>query len=154
MRKIEYRTYKRPSNFVKLEQGDNRVKVVSEGYIGFEHVTVIDKKFIPLGPCTQSSKCEFCKKKNEPRLRYKWVVYLPETQEIKILAVGVEIGDEICQIASLLNKITFEVIINKVGSGKQSKYSVKKVESTEVDASTLVLIKQGSDYLKMRYLNK
>jgi len=154
MRKIEYRTYKRPSNFVKLEQGDNRAKIVSEGYIGYEHGTVKDKKYIPLGPCTQSSVCEHCKKNNQPKLRYKWVVYLPETQEIKVLAVGVEIGDEICQIAALLNKITFEVIINKVGSGKQSKYSVKKVESTEVDGSTLVLIKQGSDYLKMRYLKQ
>lgn len=153
MRTIDYQTYQRPTHFLKLEQGDNRVRIVSKGVICYEHGLVLSNgKYIPMGVCTEDSKCPQCKKGNVAKLRYKWVVYSPKTGDMKVLAVGIQVGDEICVIGKQDERLSFEVIIHRTGIGKKTQYKVKRVPPTKVDEETAVIIKENSDYLFSKYL--
>lgn len=154
MRIINYKTYVKPSYFLKLEQGETRVRIVSEGILCYEHgVLLRNGKYVPLGLCSENKHCKQCQRGNDPNLRYKWVVYLPKTGEVKVMAVGIKVGDEICVIGKKEEALTFEVVITKNGFGKDVSYKVEKVTPTKVDAETALIIKENRDYLFNRYLN-
>lgn len=159
MKKIDYSNYQKPSRFVKFEQGDTKVLIVSDGATCYEHGMNSGGRYIPLGLCSESLECEQCQKGNEPSLRYKWIAYLPEIGEVRLLSVGPQAGDEICAIGQQINKDsdkptkTFEVIVNRKGVGRQTKYKVKKSpKSTVIDPQTAIFIKQSRDYLYQKYL--
>lgn len=155
MRKINYQTYTKPSHFVKFKQGDTRVIIVSEGVMTWEHGLISGGKFIPLGPCTETIDCEQCKKGNDPKLRYKWIVYLPEIDEVRVLSVGSQIGDEVCVIGKQISQESksFEVIVTRKGEGLKTRYKVIRVEErSPIDQQTAVFIKQSRDYLFKKYL--
>jgi hypothetical protein len=144
---------------VKFEQGDTKVLIVSEGVICYEHGMNTQRGFVPLGACSETTDCEQCQKGNDPSLKYKWIVYLPNVGEVRVLSTGPQIGDEICVIGKQINKAddkvhkTFEVVVNRVGLGRQTKYKVKKVsEQTPINAQTAIFIKQSRDYLYQKYL--
>lgn len=153
MKIIDYKTYQKPTFFLKLEQGDNRVRIVSEGVMCYEHGIVLSNgKYIPMGTCSEDSKCLQCRKGNEAKLRYKWIVYSPKTGDVKILSVGPQVGDEICIIGKQENKLTFEVNIQRSGLGKQTRYKVSRVNPTDITTETAVIIKENKDYLFNKYL--
>lgn len=153
MRQINYKTYKKPSDYMKLEVGQNRIKILTEGVMCYEHSMMMGKKFIPLGVCSERADCEQCKKGNLPKLRYKWVAYSITTKETQLLAVGPEIGDEICRIGKEAESNIFEVMIRKELSGGRFRSTVTRVQSNNIDLETLKRIKQRSDYLSVKYLS-
>lgn len=162
MRKINYKTYTKPSHFVKFDQGDTRVLIISDGVLIWEHGIMSGGKFVPLGSCTETIDCEQCKKGNNPKLRYKWIVYLPEIDEVRVLSVGSQIGDEVCVIGKLISKEneksgkenkSFEVIVTRKGEGLKTRYRVRRAEERSlIDQQTAVFIKQSRDYLFKKYL--
>jgi len=154
MKKIDYNTYQKPSDYVKLQAGDNRIRIVSEGVICYEHGMMQGARYIPLGVCNQTAGCEQCQKGNQPKLRYKWIVYLPEFDETRLLSVGPQIGDEICCLAAKGDPRAYDIIINRTGIGKQSRYKVSKAkESQPIEKETIRKITQTRDYLVMRHLS-
>jgi len=154
MTKIDYKTYQKPSNFAKLSLGDNQILIVSDGIMCYEHGMVSGGQYIPLGTCSETIDCEQCKKGYEAKLRYKWVVYLPEINDVRVLSVGPKTGDEICQIAIKEGVRNFELVINRSGIGKQTRYKINKVELSKIDEKTLIFIKKKKDYLYQKYLSK
>lgn len=157
MKKIDYATYQKPSRFVKFGQGDTRVRIVSSGVIVYEHGMSTKRGFVPMGTCSEDLNCKQCKKGNDPSLKYKWIVFLPETQEVKVLSVGPQVGDEICVIGKQeddAGRPTFEVIITRTGTTRDdTRYRVKRVtEPTPIDVQTGQFIKQSRDYLFRKYL--
>ncbi len=158
MKPINYQTYKKPSDYVKLEDGHNRIKILTQGVTCYEHSLVMNKKFIPMGICSENTDCEQCKKGNLPKLKYKWIVYVIGTKETQLLSVGPEAGDQICQIGLDAQEKPeagniFEINISRSFSGGRYRYQVSRVQSNTVDLETAKIIKQRRDYLALKYLN-
>lgn len=157
MRKIDYNNYQKPSRFVKLSQGDTKLKIVSDGVIGYEHGMNAAGRYVPLGPCSENLDCEQCAKGNEPSLKFKWIAYLPELKEVRVLSVGSKLGDSICGIAKEEEKAghkSFEIIINRVGLGRNdTRFTVRKpLQPSQIDGETAAFIKQSRDYLYRKYM--
>lgn len=159
MKTIDYNSYQKPSNFVKFEQGDTKVLIVSDGVMLYEHGMRAGGRFVPLGKCTEKVDCEQCQKGNDASLKFKWIVYLPETGEVKVLSASPHLGDEICVIGKQINEgkeqptKTFEVVVNRTGMGKQTRYKVKKANKPAViDPQSAIFIKQSRDFLFRKYL--
>jgi len=158
MKTINYQTYKKPSDYVKLEDGHNRIKILSQGVICYEHSMVMNKKFIPMGICSETADCEQCRKGNMPKLKYKWIVYVVRTKETQLLSVGPEAGDQICQIGLKAQENPeagniFEINISRNFSAGRYRYEVARVQSNTVDLETARNMKQRRDYLAVKYFN-
>ena len=126
MKRIDLKTYKKPTDFVKFEVGETKIILVSEGGMLKKHGMKTATSYIPLGTCTEKPDCEFCLKGNEPKLKWMWVAYV--NNEVKVLDVGPMVGDGICQSAienSLpeFNNAIFS--INRIGTQRNTKYTVK-----------------------------
>ena len=152
MKKIDYETYVKPSAFYRIKTGENRLRIVSSGILCYEHGLATGKGYIPMGICTEDSRCEQCAKGNEPKLRYKWLVYDFSVKQVKVLAVGPKIGDEICMIGKAEARMSFEILINRKGIGRQSRYDVSSVKSTPIDAQSAQLTKSKHEYMTRRFL--
>lgn len=128
MKKIDLKTYTKPSDFVKFQVGETKVILVSEGGIFKKHGMKTATSYIPLGTCTEKPDCEFCLKGNEPKTKWMWVAYV--NNEVKVLDVGPMIGDGICQSAqehglSEFNNAMFSIV--RVGTQRNTKYEVKYI---------------------------
>lgn len=126
MKKIDLKTYTKPSDFVKFPVGETKVILVSEGGIFKKHGMKTATSYIPLGNCTEKSDCKFCLKGNEPKIKWMWVAYV--NNEVKVLDVGPMIGDGICQESqkhglSNFNNSMFS--IKRTGTKVDTKYEVK-----------------------------
>jgi len=125
MKKIEYKGYKKPSDYAKFNVGNNRIRVVSSGAMGFSHGMKTARGWIPLGLCS-GDNCEHCNKGNDAKRFWRWIVYDFDTKDVKILDAGVMIGNAICELASLEgDPQEYDLIINRVGEKLKTKYSVK-----------------------------
>lgn len=131
MKEIDYGTYKKPSDYMKFEQGDNRIRVISKGYIGLQHGLRATKGWVNLGFCTEDDSCIHCKKGNEAKRFWKWVVVDREENQVKLLDAGVMIGDGICQLAIKEGDPTkYDIIVNRTGEKLKTKYTVKKADKS------------------------
>lgn len=153
MRAINYQTYKKPSDYAKLSDGPNRVKILRDGVICYEHSMMLGRKFIPLCICTEEATCEQCLKGNLPKIKYKWIVYFINTKETQLLSVGPEIGDQICQIGKTAENSVFEVNIHRRFEAGRFRSTVTRVEPNNMDLETLKEVKKRTDYLAVKYLN-
>jgi hypothetical protein len=152
MKKIDYQTYKKPSDFIKFEQGANTIRIVSTGVIGLQHSLKTANRFVPLGPCTEDSKCEHCNKGYEPKMVWKWLVYDHSDNKVKILDAKVMIGDQICNLAKKYgDPQNFDIVINKTGEGLKTEYkcdkATKDVEIPEEEKANI-------EFKKKRLINK
>lgn len=152
MTKINYETYRKPSNFIKLAVGENRVRLVSDGITCYEHGAMMGGKYVPLGICTENLNCRQCQKNSEPKLKFKWIVFCPTTHEIGVLSVGPEAGDAICRIGREVKKNIEVVIVRKGLTREDTTYRVLSVDSTPIDQKTALFIKERRDYLAKKYL--
>lgn len=150
---IDYSTHQKPSHFMKIEEGVSRIRVLTKGVICYEHGSRMGGKYIPQGVCSESVECEFCKKGIDPKVRYKWVILDLITNQVKVLATGTRLGEKICAAGEEAKTVSFEIQINKKGSGTNSFFKVELVkESSPVSMKFVSSVKQACDYLSMRYL--
>ena len=127
MREIDYKTYKKPSDYIKFEEGDTPIRIISKGFIGLQHGLRGARGWVNLGFCTEDDTCEHCKKGNEAKRFWKWVVVDRKDNEVRLLDAGVMLGDGICQIAIKEGDPTkYDLIVNRVGQKLKTKYIVKK----------------------------
>src|SRR6185312_1680175 len=99
MKKIDYTTYTKPSDFTRFLQGDTMVRIISNGVLVKKHGMKTATGYIPLGDCTERADCDQCLKGNEPKQKWTWICLVRGTNEVKILDVGAMVGDAICKIA-------------------------------------------------------
>lgn len=154
MKVIDYRTYEKPSHYIKFRVGPNRFRIVSKGYMGYEHGTKVSGKYTYLGRCSQNLSCEHCRRGNDPKLKYKWIIYTTEVNGlgVRLLSCGPRIGDKLCKMAKLESTSTFDVIVNREGTGLNSKYEVDRANLTRIDTKLMPLIEQARDYLLRKYV--
>ena len=155
--KINYSTYKTPTDFVKFEQGANKVIIVSGGGMSKKHGMKTARSYVPMGDCTEQPDCPQCLKGNEAKLKWMWIAFMPKERQVRILDVGKTIGDSICKIAQekeLEDLTGYEFIINRVGIGMNTKYEVSfsaKVNLSDTDSSFIEPFKK---FLVKKYFEK
>jgi len=152
MKKIDYNTYTKPTDFARFPLGDSVIRILSSGGMVKKHGMRTGTGYVPLGDCTEEADCEYCLKGNEPKQKWTWICLMRATKEVKILDVGPMLGDAICQIAQARKQDPqeFDLIINKAGSGLKTKYTVRpgeikpltEQEQKEIKAMKLFLIKK------------
>lgn len=94
--KIDLENYVKPSKFLKLIEGENRIRILTDGYIyrvvgkktarGFVRAIVGDKD-IPT--FLQDA---------EPKLTYGFVVYSLDSQHFHVLECGPTLGDQLVKL--------------------------------------------------------
>ena len=158
MREIDYKTYKKPSDYAKFEQGDNIIRVISKGYLGLQHGLRGTRGWVNLGLCTEDDTCEHCKKGNQAKRFWKWVVVDRKENEVKLLDAGIMIGDAICQMSNPEkdgDPTKYDIVINRVGEKLKTQYTVKRsradIPITKADISRWQGMKR---YIVNKYLGE
>lgn len=127
---------------MKFEQGENRIRVVSEGVIAMQHGLKTANRYVNLGFCTEKVDCPHCKKGNEPKRVWKWIVFDYEGKDVKLLDAGPMLGNQLCEFGD--DPQNFDVIVTRTGEGLQTKYKARKAEES----------KEFSDDIKLSIKNK
>jgi len=153
MKKIEYKTYKKPTDFARFEQGNTTIHIVSSGGLVKKHGMRTGRGYIPMGDCTETPDCKQCLQGNVPKQKWMWIAYIKDTKEVKILDVGAMLGDAICKIAQEKNKDPqeFDIIVSKVGEGLRTKYTAEIGEIKSLTEQEIVQIKNAKQFLIKKY---
>ncbi len=154
MKKIDYTTYKKPTDFAHFEQGDTTIRIISSGGMVKKHGMRSAGRFVPLGDCTETADCKQCLQGNEPKQKWIWIAYIRPTKEVKILDVGPMLGDAICKLAQERNKDPqdFDIVVNKVGDGLKSKYTARAVDGVAMTEDEIANTKHQKQFLIKKYL--
>jgi len=156
MEKINYTEYKKPSDYLKFEQGENIVRVLSGGGMYLKHSLKTGKTFIPLGEC-EGDGCKHCAKGNVPKQTWIWIGINRTTKKIGIMETGAMIGNAVCEIAKQEGKDPqeFDLSITKSGLGLKTKYDVwKNSKSTDLTPEEEKIVKQNKQYLISKRFGK
>lgn len=154
---IDPLTYKTPSDYIKLDSGDNIIRVLELGRMGMFHGLKTGSRYIPMGECA-GIDCEQCRKGNEAKLEYKWLVYHRGKREAGILISGKMLGDQIAKLQQqqvTKNKLEpkkYDILIKKTGAGMQTKYKATLAPAQELTEEDVKLIRSKKDYLLRKYL--
>lgn len=151
MKRIDYENYKKPSDFMSFVEGDNKIRIVSTGVIGFQHVMKTANRFINLGLCSEDETCENCRKGYEPKRVWKWIVLDYSDMKIKILDAGPMLGNQICGMGAVSGDPQgYDVIVNRTGQKLKTEYIAKMGETKELTEE----IKKTLEFSKKRLVNK
>ncbi|MBU1092574.1 hypothetical protein KJ836_02815 [Patescibacteria group bacterium] len=147
MKRIDLKTYTKPTDFVKFPIGETKVILISEGGMVKKHGMKTATSYVPLGTCTEKPDCGWCLKGNEPKLKWLWIAFV--NNEAKVLDVGPMIGDGICKQAQENNLSVFTnaiFSISRVGLQRSTKYEVKYIgqnkEELNTEAAKKLLVKK------------
>ena len=117
MKKIDYKTYQKPSDFAHFNAGETVVRIVSSGGLVKKHGMRTTRGYVPMGDCTETPDCKQCLAGNEPKLKWIWICFVRATKEVKILEVGPMLGDKICKLAQTRKQDPqeFDLVIKRTG---------------------------------------
>ncbi len=130
--KINLDNYVKPSRFLSLKTGENRVRVLTDGCMyhvvgkktakGFVRAIVGDgdmPKFL---------------QDAEPKLTYGFVVYSFDTGHFHVLEKGPALGDQIVKLLQQKPEkeyMTADIIITRHGEGLSTEYSAQYADESE-----------------------
>lgn len=147
IKKIDLKTYTKPTDFARLLEGENKIILISEGGMVRKHGMKTARGYIPLGDCSETPDCEWCQKGNEAKLKWIWVAYI--SGQVKVLDVGPMIGDGICRELQRhgLDRFTNAIFnIKRIGTGRETRYEIKYVgqnqEKLNVESAKNFLVKK------------
>lgn len=134
MKEIDYTTYKKPSDYIKFDEGSTPIRIISKGFIGLQHGLRSARGWVNLGLCTEDDTCPHCKQGNEAKRFWKWVVVDRKENQVKLLDAGIMLGDAICQLIMKEDKDgggkKFDIIVNRVGEKLKTQYKVRKATNS------------------------
>jgi len=115
------------TNWMNLEEGPNKIRIVSE----FEdYGTHFDQKLNKSITCIGKEKgCEYCKSGAKPRVQFKGWVIDRKDKKIKLLTIGYKIYQQIGEFANsdqygFDGMPNYDITINRNGVGLGTKYNV------------------------------
>jgi len=150
MQKINYDNYKKPTDFIKFEQGDNKIRILSDGLLARFHGTRMGGRYVPLGLCTENGDCPHCRGNNEPKRVWRWVAFDYQNKEVKLLDAGPMIGNQICMLGG--DPQEYDIIVNKVGEKLKTKYETRKApESVAITEEKMNRLKPMVNFLIKKY---
>lgn len=153
MKKIDYATYKKPSDFVHFEQNETTIRIISSGGMVKKHGMRTTRGYIPMGDCTETPDCKQCLGGNEPKQKWVWICYIRPTKEVKILDVGAMLGDAICKLAQERNQDPqeFDVVVKRSGQGLKTQYSARAVDGTALTDEEQKQVSHVRQFLIKKY---
>ena len=113
-------------DWLTLQQGDNRIRIVSEFEDYGSHYDSTQKKsFVCLG----EEECPFCQNGEKPRVQYLGWVIDRKDNEIKLLQIGHQVFKQIGEYAKSdeygFEKVpSYDMNIKKTGQGLNTEYAV------------------------------
>ena len=133
MQKIDYINYKKPTDYIKFSQGDNRIRIITSGAVGYSHGIRTARGYKPLGLC-RGDDCPHCKKGVEAKRTWRWIAYDFTDEDVKLLDAGVQVGNGICELAAKLqdDPQNFDIIIHKTGEKRDANYLVTKAKDEKL----------------------
>lgn len=150
-KKINYQKYEKPSEFLRLRQGDNIIRILSDGFIVKKHEFRTNGKFVS-AEC-QGQGCTMCASGNDYKNKFGWIVLDREMREVKYMQVGITVGDAIAKIGRNQDLTKIDVIITRKGTGKSTSYQVSaKQDSKELVDSEKKIVREAYPYLTRKYL--
>lgn len=154
MKKINYSDYKRVKNYLELVEGENRVRLISDGFHGEEFRMKTAKTILTWYDWNEVPA------KYRPNVeglaRWIWIAINRTTGQVGVLNAGPTIGDEIVtQIQkSGSDPMKVEFLIKRVGTDRNTQYPVVQMQR-EIKPYTQEeqeLIKFKREYLISKYL--
>jgi len=122
----KYDIKSKEGNWLKLEEGENKVRLVSDcSDFGSHFDTQLKKSFI----CTGKETCAYCQKGEKSRVRfYAWVIDRRDGV-IKLAEFGYSIFKEIEKLAKSTDygfdvTPSYDIDINRKGKGLDTEYSI------------------------------
>lgn len=153
MKKIDYETYKTPSDYMKFDQGETIIRIVSTGGLSRKHGLKTKSRWVQLGECTGAG-CEHCAKGNLPKLSWIWLVLDRTNKEVKIMDVGKMIGDSIAHMGKQYgDPRNFDVRVKRSGTGLKTSYQVFKGEESELSEEESAIVAEYKPYLVKKYFD-
>ncbi len=151
---IDYTNYVKSSDFIKLPEGDNIVRIISKGVVAYKHKMKSGGRFIPLGLCTGEG-CRNCEK-SEPYKCFMWLAINRTTGQVGVLEAGATIGNGIAELAHSRaeDPKTFDILINRKGSTKETtKYQIlASPETKDLTEAEKERVRFNRPYLMRKYL--
>jgi hypothetical protein len=156
MNKIDYATYKKPSDFIRFNAGTTKLVIISNGYLQKKHGMKTATGYIPLPDCTETPDCPQCLKGNEPKQKWVWIVFIPAEKKVGILDAGAMIGDAICKQAQSgeYDPLMREVTIVKEGTGLRTKYETTVGNIITLSPKDEAFIEPSKRFLVTKYFKK
>ena len=135
-------------DWLNLEEGDNKVRIVSE----FEdYGSHYDKKLKKSFVCLGKEKCPFCQTGDKPRVQFLGWVIDRKDQKPKLLRIGYKIFQQIGDLAQsedykFDDVPGYDITIKKTGQGLDTNYSVLPArKNTELTSEEIESIKGLKD---------
>ena len=119
--------YDTGGNWMRLKEGDNKIRIVSEFEpYGSHYVRAEQKSYICVG---KENHCRFCERGLMPRVQYIGYVIDRADGRVKLLQIGHQIFSQIGQYAKNPDYAfdvlpDYDITINKSGSGLNTTYTV------------------------------
>jgi len=113
-------------NFMKLQQGENKIRIASQTFHFKKHGFKDSGKYS--SKICQGEDCQFCAEGNEPKNRYSWIVIDRTDNGIKILEVGWQIYGQLLGYAKdeeYGDLKTYDAKIIRTGEGLETDYQVR-----------------------------
>lgn len=152
MQKISYEKYETPSDYMRVSEGSNIMRIISDGFISRKHEMKIGSRFIPLGEC-KGENCENCAKGNVPKLKYTWIVLDRSNKKLRLLDTGKLLGDALSKFFQKNGDPTqYDIEIKRTGMDRNTRFDLVKLETKPLDASEQSSIAINKQYLTNKYL--
>lgn len=129
--KIDLHKYVKPSKYLKLLEGENRIRILTDGYI----YRVVGKKTARgyVRHIIGDGEIPNFLQDVEPKLTYGFVVFSFDTEHFHVLESGPTLGDMLTVLLKLLPDEQYkakDILIGRSGYGLDTKYEVAYAEES------------------------
>ncbi len=154
-KKIDYKTYKAPSDFISFSEGETVIRILSDGYLVKKHEYRTGTVFRSMR-CKEKKDCELCIKGYEPKNKWIWIVLDRTNKRCGILETGKMLGNQISFIGKKLgNPQEYDIIIRANGKNLERNYvTSKKPTSEELKPEEKEVISKSLSYLFNKYIKE
>jgi hypothetical protein len=156
MHKIDYSSYKKPTDYIRFDAGDTKLVIISNGYLLKKHGMKTAGGYVPMPDCTETPDCPQCLKGNEPVQKWTWIVFAPTERKVGILDAGAQIGDAICKQAHerKIDLLMREITVNRVGTERSTKYKAEVGNIVKLSPEDEAFIEPSKRFLVTKYFKK
>lgn len=133
MKSVDPAKYVKPSRFVKFDDGENRIRLVSNLFLYQKYGVKAGGRYISeILRAGKKPNEVFVRSQAEPKQQWGWVAYHVTQKRMGVLECGPMLGDILAKMMKE-SPDTFkqrDIIVTKTGEGFDTKYSAKWADTT------------------------
>lgn len=152
-RKVDFENDQgKPSNFIRLREGSNIIRIVSSSYWVRRHSVNKFGKILPVN--CKGANCELCAEGKSAPVRFLAIVLDRLVGEVGVIDLPGDVGSKILSLGRKEDIRTVDIEIIRKGTGKDTKYTdIKKVPTKEVTDEERSNIHEAKPILEKKYLD-